>query len=229
MRAIRILSRSAMTGAAAAAIFLTTPAQAAEYLPEGPQTNVSLATVTGGGWSLCYSATMGTPFGSSAASTLAGCSGDRLLLAGRATGSDTLLVLAQALKIDALFDTGAANNGVFHTANGSDWFNADNYSWGFKSIGSSYTKNQCDVSPPPEPSMCLHTLAGVGGYNINQVSSLNSSTGYEQLVFGFAGQVNGAVPEPATWAMMLLGFGAVGGAMRSAKRARRQKVAVSYG
>jgi hypothetical protein len=35
-----------------------------------------------------------------------------------------------------------------------------------------------------------------------------------------------AVPEPATWAMMLLGFGFVGGVMRSAKR--KQKVAVSY-
>jgi hypothetical protein len=35
-----------------------------------------------------------------------------------------------------------------------------------------------------------------------------------------------AVPEPATWAMMLIGFGAVGGAMRSAKR--RQKLTVTY-
>lgn len=38
--------------------------------------------------------------------------------------------------------------------------------------------------------------------------------------------VSAAVPEPATWAMMLLGFGFVGGAMRSAKR--RQKLNVSY-
>jgi hypothetical protein len=36
----------------------------------------------------------------------------------------------------------------------------------------------------------------------------------------------GAVPEPSTWAMMLLGFGFVGGAMRSASR--RKKVTVSY-
>jgi outer membrane lipase/esterase len=34
-----------------------------------------------------------------------------------------------------------------------------------------------------------------------------------------------AVPEPSTWAMMLLGFGFIGGAMRSATR--RQKVTVS--
>ena len=35
----------------------------------------------------------------------------------------------------------------------------------------------------------------------------------------------GAVPEPATWAMMLLGFGAVGAALRQAKR---QKLSVRY-
>ncbi|MGX7953623.1 PEPxxWA-CTERM sorting domain-containing protein [Tsuneonella sp. HG249] len=36
-----------------------------------------------------------------------------------------------------------------------------------------------------------------------------------------------AVPEPATWALMLLGFGLIGGAMRSARQ--RQKLTVSYG
>lgn len=35
-----------------------------------------------------------------------------------------------------------------------------------------------------------------------------------------------AVPEPSTWALMLLGFGFVGGAMRSARR--REKISVSY-
>jgi PEP-CTERM motif len=38
--------------------------------------------------------------------------------------------------------------------------------------------------------------------------------------------VTGAVPEPATWAMMLLGFGFVGGALRSGKR--RQNLTVSF-
>jgi hypothetical protein len=39
-------------------------------------------------------------------------------------------------------------------------------------------------------------------------------------------QINSAVPEPATWAMMIGGFGMVGGAMRSARR--KQKIVVSY-
>jgi hypothetical protein len=37
------------------------------------------------------------------------------------------------------------------------------------------------------------------------------------------GDAPGAVPEPATWAMMLAGFGVVGGAMR-----RRQRVSVRF-
>lgn len=36
--------------------------------------------------------------------------------------------------------------------------------------------------------------------------------------------IPGAVPEPGTWAMMLIGFGAIGGAMRARRRA-----SVSYG
>ena len=36
---------------------------------------------------------------------------------------------------------------------------------------------------------------------------------------------NGAIPEPATWLMMILGFGAIGGMMRAK---RRQNVSVSY-
>jgi PEP-CTERM motif len=37
----------------------------------------------------------------------------------------------------------------------------------------------------------------------------------------------GAIPEPATWAMMILGFGMIGGAMRR-RRAVRPTVRVAY-
>ncbi|WP_236697445.1 PEPxxWA-CTERM sorting domain-containing protein [Sphingomonas sp. Leaf357] len=192
------------------------PAMAADYLPVGPQTNVALSTVTGGGWSLCYSASMGSAIGNSAAAAISNCTGDRLMLAGRVTGSDTLLALAQAPRADVLFDTGAANNGVFHLANGTNWFNADNWSWGFVGAGQSLTKYQCGIGPA-NGSMCIHTVNGAGGYSIN---GMYTSTGYDKLVFQF---VSGAVPEPATWGMMILGFGVVGAAMR--RRAKVSRVA----
>ncbi len=47
-----------------------------------------------------------------------------------------------------------------------------------------------------------------------------------KLVFsaGFSNGVAGAVPEPATWAMMLIGFGMIG----AAARYRRRKTALTY-
>lgn len=45
-----------------------------------------------------------------------------------------------------------------------------------------------------------------------------------QEQFGFAAAAGGAVPEPATWAMMLLGFAFVGSALRGARQRRRVEV-----
>ncbi|MEP2101174.1 MAG: PEPxxWA-CTERM sorting domain-containing protein [Parasphingorhabdus sp.] len=50
-----------------------------------------------------------------------------------------------------------------------------------------------------------------------------SSNTAESLVVRFASA--GAVPEPATWAFMIFGFGAIGGALR---RNRKANVKVSY-
>lgn len=201
----------------AAALAVPAMASAATYLPTGPQLNVALSTVTGGGWTLCHQSTMAESFGNSAANTLAGCGGNRLLLAGRETGSSNLLALAQTTKVNALANTGASNNGVFTSSDGSDWFNADGWSWGFKPIGEAMDKFQCDFSPPVNGSVCIHTIAGVGGFSINGITGFSGN--YERLVFTDLGA---AVPEPSTWAMIVLGFGALGGAMR------RRKVAVSY-
>ena len=194
------------------------PAAAATYMPVGPQTNVALSDVTGGGWTLCYSALMSTPFGNSASTTLANCHGDRVLLAGRETGSDTLLALAQTTFADAFADTGAGNNGVFTTSNGADWFYSDQWSWGFKPIGVGFTKYQCDFNAP-DSSLCVHTLNFAGGYSINTIVGLNNSSAYEKLVF-VANDGPGGVPEPATWAMLIAGFGMVGATLRRRAPAR---------
>jgi hypothetical protein len=53
-----------------------------------------------------------------------------------------------------------------------------------------------------------------------------SFSGFDYTFRTYTSDVSAAVPEPGTWAMMLIGFGVVGGAMRTAKR--RRKVTVSY-
>jgi hypothetical protein len=203
--------------AAAMAVALPTAAHAATYMPTGPQQNVSLSTVTSGGWTLCFSDTMDNPFGSSASTTLAACTGDRIMLAGRETGSDTLLVLAQTLTASALADTGAADNGIYTQSDGSDWFYSDGYSWGFKTIGYNYQKGECGASNDTYPSMCLHVMDHVGGHSINGMTDWSAN--YEKLVFTSASSAP-AVPEPTSWAMLIAGLGTLGGALRRTARAR---------
>lgn len=65
-------------------------------------------------------------------------------------------------------------------------------------------------------------------FTANSASTLLSFASQDAGAYGAAlDSVSiSAVPEPATWAMMLLGLGFVGGAMRS--RRRKQNVAVRY-
>lgn len=54
-------------------------------------------------------------------------------------------------------------------------------------------------------------------YRVNAINQGRSS-----LVTAVSAPVPAAVPEPGTWAMLILGFGLVGGALRSARRARHR-------
>lgn len=60
------------------------------------------------------------------------------------------------------------------------------------------------------------------GVRFGNTSTGSDTFGFDQLTIGDLGQVTGAVPEPSTWAMLLLGFGFIGGALRR----RRSPMAV---
>lgn len=75
------------------------------------------------------------------------------------------------------------------------------------------------------PSSSFLTLSGASLGNVDRVVFDGiGGQGYFQLDNINVGAANGGVPEPASWAMMLGGFGAIGAAMR-----RRRKAAVSFG
>ena len=65
------------------------------------------------------------------------------------------------------------------------------------------------------------TPAGIFRLNLNQARG--GASGLAAITFGAAPPA-GAVPEPATWAMMIGGFGLAGGALR----ARRRKGKLAY-
>jgi hypothetical protein len=173
------------------------------YLPSGPQTNVALTTVTSGGWTQCYAATFNVSIGNQAQDVLSQCNGDYLMMAGRVTGSSDFLVLAAADRNDTIINTGQSNG--THLSNGSNWWFANNWSWGFTAAGDTVTNSQCDTSNSPT-SLCLHTIGGVGGYRINNIVGLNNSPDYEKVFFVANAQAVGNVPEPASVALLGLGL-----------------------
>jgi hypothetical protein len=68
----------------------------------------------------------------------------------------------------------------------------------------------------------LNQVLVVGG---NNIISVNGTTGGEAAFRGTLSFAASAVPEPTTWAMMLVGFGAVGYSMRRRPATARQQLA----
>ncbi|MBC2669147.1 PEPxxWA-CTERM sorting domain-containing protein [Novosphingobium piscinae] len=80
-------------------------------------------------------------------------------------------------------------------------------------------------------ALSFGTTYNSGSLNLTSTNGLKIQWGPDAFNVGIdnvaftvqATQTNGAVPEPSTWAMMLVGFGAVGAALR-----RRQQVQLRY-
>jgi len=77
-----------------------------------------------------------------------------------------------------------------------------------------------NCSGDPTGGFCNWTAVGVafaGTAKSIDFGGTANQTAFDNITFGSDRPI-GAVPEPTTWAMMLLGFGAIGGAIRSSRR-----------
>lgn len=59
---------------------------------------------------------------------------------------------------------------------------------------------------------------GPGIYSLSVYGARATAAGSYKLNYTVGINADGAVPEPATWALMIVGFGTVGGAMRYRRR-----------
>ncbi len=160
------------------------------YEPVGPQTNIPVSTVENGGWTECYRDTYATG-GVDLATIQANCPGADLMLACRPTGSATLQLLAQANRLNVLFDTGIDTT-TTHNANGSEWYYNDSRSWGFAAGGDAVNKASCDTTDSSDPQrLCWHTGSGnlQSGYRCGDDNGLNGNATFERIIYqanGFA-------------------------------------------
>ncbi|MGB3728841.1 MAG: IPTL-CTERM sorting domain-containing protein, partial [Thermodesulfobacteriota bacterium] len=208
----------------------------AQYLPVGPQVNVPQSTVTNGGWVECYRDTYDNFM--NADEVLANCPGDRLMLACKPVGSQTLMLLAQGERSDVTFNTGNDNNDVTHIANGVGWyFNNDGImgeeegdAWGFVRAGDSVAKNNCDVdsSGANNERLCWHLQEDVGGYRCGSIGNdegdLNEgpeAMAYERIVYMPGSIAPTEVPTLSQWGLIAMAgvLGVVGFMVMRRKRA----------
>jgi len=86
-----------------------------------------------------------------------------------------------------------------------------------------------DLNDDLTRSQIIVNLIAGSGYQAVVSGFANSDFGAYSLTFDGPGQIFadnvGAVPEPATWGLMLVGFGLIGGSARY----RRRRTLVSYG
>lgn len=162
--------------------------QLALYSFSGVQLNVPIANLTG--WTQC----LVEPYsnGSTTIATVnANCTGTKMLLGCRTAGSATLSVLANAPKVDVMFDTGSTNTP--HNANNVGWYYNGSVSWGFAPQGSVINRSSCDIvdsasypgggATDGDFRICWHTGGSVitSGWRCGKPDFLGAT--YERLIF----------------------------------------------
>lgn len=122
-----------------------------------------------------------------------------------------------------LGNIGAAMNGTSNFSATFDLTNSAIFNAGFSAE---------DLFPLVLREVVIHGLTVPPGPGAGTPGEVNGTNGYLTVLPVAAGEIRrvgnvGAVPEPSTWAMMLLGFFGIGGAMRRAKPVI-QRATLSY-
>jgi hypothetical protein len=180
LAALAVLSTAACAGSGT-----SDPGTAPPPFPvgKGIQQNLSLTSLQGGGWTVCYRDTYtgGAPI----FTILAGCTGKYMMLACRADGTTDALALAAADQRSVVTTPDATSN--HHVANGVGWYFNDMLSWGFFPASETVNLDPCDfdtgTQTMKDQRLCWHAVEGVisPGYRCGN-NDLSTSSIWQRLV-----------------------------------------------
>ncbi|MDH5784677.1 MAG: hypothetical protein OEZ16_03605 [Chromatiales bacterium] len=151
------------------------------YTFSGIQTDLAVDNLNG--WSECYSTSYADMIAHPEAMEAA-CTGNKIMLACRPTGSDVLTVAAHANREDVFFVTGDGGN-VVHNANGVDWYFSYNYSMGFAPEGEGVMRTSADTQNMGSPlRLSWHTHDHyTGGWRCGSSVGLNYNGAWEKVIY----------------------------------------------
>ena len=210
-----MMSRIVAAGLVGAAVFATAPAMAT-VIPDGTVSVVGLfnPTVNLGVSPNTFKATTGTTFEISGTGGFGGVSG----LLGTMNGT-----LDFSNVLNGTIDQSIANFFTFNDGTGH------NFQFSVDSVQTTAYKNVPGVTSSFTLYLLGNTVDTFLGYDATPTSltlSFNSTGGSAYsaaATLAVPPAPIGTVPEPATWALTLMGFGAMGAAMR-----RRTRTSVSF-
>ncbi|WP_136161709.1 PEPxxWA-CTERM sorting domain-containing protein [Sphingomonas flavalba] len=137
-------------------------------------------------------------------------------LTGTFTTNDAITAL-EAVNITASANVYNPGNGINYNLPGFVYDNISYVDW--QQVPNFFRMTFSDAGKNFQMVLYFTPALSDAGSKISTTQSFESEIGVHRYVTaGSAALSAGAVPEPATWALLIAGFGLVGGAMRSRKR-----------
>lgn len=220
---------------AVASVALAASPVSAQFVPTGVQNDISQSTVTNTwGWTEIYRGNYGDSVN---LSTVFQNAGQYVLIGATNGDSGVFDVLAATSTVDALQYTPL---NMPHESNGALWYQ-NGYSFGFAGLGDTITQTTADTSGLNErdrlswhtSTQAAGTYSGFGpqdasvsavsfeeGWRAGSNVGIYTGTAWQRVVYTLSNV--SSVPEPSSWAMMLLGFAGVGLTLRGQRRASKR-------
>jgi len=145
-----------------------------DYFPDGPQVNVSIDTLTAGGWTLCHKELYSNNLTDAKVAQIQEmCDGDNIMIGCKPSGTADRLSVAAWGRRKTVFNAGQES--------GTRWYRTEK-AWGFAPANSPIDLTDADVKSGVT-RISFHLNMRYGGFRCGERYHLNDSNDWERLFF----------------------------------------------